>query len=310
MLEACFLSEARKGTTLLPPEPLSPRGDEHRREAGHYRVVDPWRSGVQRDRTNQFVRMRGTRGTATPKAAAAAARPSRRDGGGGDAQRAAAEELRRIYEEASQAQNTLASKLAQHNGVRQFSLEFSGERAPPLELRVLLPELEAAIDHLLDKLELSVERLKQLRPPAQQGPSAQALPAPSAAASSAEVVRDALERYVRDAHEAGRAASEQQRRQIQELTAASPLFAPAMSPVLNRRLSAALSKTGSPHSSRPSSPPGEEPLCDLQLPAAACGGGAPGGESGGDCGGTPRAVAGGCSSPGEHLKGAAPLPFS
>ncbi|CAE7604368.1 unnamed protein product [Symbiodinium natans] len=62
--------------------------------------------------------------------------------------------LAELYQQASQDIVSLASRLAQHNGLRQFSATFSN-RAPPLELRMLLPELEASIEQKLQ----SVKRL-------------------------------------------------------------------------------------------------------------------------------------------------------
>lgn len=63
-----------------------------------------------------------------------------------------AEELRQLYDKLAAGHTSLVSKLAQHNGLRQFSADFM-DRAPPPEWRALLPELEAAIRESLQELE-------------------------------------------------------------------------------------------------------------------------------------------------------------
>lgn len=105
----CMISETRKGRRRTPlPLPA--------------RVVVVQPGGVRRDRTSQLLRLRGTRAEPRPLHSCL---------------------LTEEYAEAAQVIASLATRLAQHNGLRQFSASFS-TRAPPLELRMLLPELEAA----------------------------------------------------------------------------------------------------------------------------------------------------------------------
>lgn len=130
-----------------------------------------------------------------------------------------------IHERVSVAHSSLASKLAQHNGLKQFGADFS-DRAPPLELRVLLPELEAAIEQLLDSLRALGTRLRLLAAPG--------------AGRHAEL-RGALLQRVADVRQESLATFDAQRNKVRELAAASPLLSPMIAPGLGRRLASAMS---------------------------------------------------------------------
>lgn len=138
------------------------------------------------------------------------------------------EELQSIYREASQVQNSLASQLAQHRGLLQFSTDFEN-RAPPLELRVLLPQLEATIEQLLETLQASIAALQTL----------------DLDGGSAEEVRDSLQGCLLRGLCESRETFDEQRMELRRGAAASPLFSPLTCPraVLGKRLAAAL---GSP----------------------------------------------------------------
>lgn len=146
------------------------------------------------------------------------------------------DEMQRIFEETSQAHTSLASKLAQHNGLRQFSADFTN-RVAPLELRLMLPELESSIDLLLDTLGCLDVRLKKLSMPT---------------SSPTHEVREAMRRQVHCICKEMTSTFDDQRSHLRKLAAASPLTSPCISPRLNKRLSAALR---SPPHSPPRSPP-------------------------------------------------------
>lgn len=218
-----------------PDSERSVHSDEH---AARLEAIEP-QSGVRRDRSALFRRMRATAAPQrrAPRGCHAEERCARTDGG---AENGAIEELARIYEEASQTHTWLVSKLAQHNGLRQFGADFTN-RAPPLELRMLLPELEVSIDQLLETLRTLGSRLQVLDLAA------------AGCGSIALQVRDAVSDYVAKAFEEARSTFEQQRKHLQELALASPLFSPKLYPVLGRKLAAAI---GSPSlsSTAPASP--------------------------------------------------------
>lgn len=157
------------------------------------------------------------------------------------------DDLRCIFEEVSQAHSSLASKLAQHNGLRQFSADFSS-RVAPLELRMLLPELETAIDKVLETLKQLDGRLQLLE---------------TTTSSRTHDLREAMRLQVRGICEERRRTFDDQRSHLRTLAAVSPLTSVRMSPAMNKRLSAALR---SPPQSPPQSPPRSPP----QSPRSRC----------------------------------------
>jgi len=184
--------------------------------------------GLRRDRTLLFRGLRAatstpTRGGCTPKR-------------GAGAWASAADELSKsmsqIYEEAAQAQASLASKLAQHRGTLQFGTDFR-DRAPPLELRMLLPHLETAIELLLGRLGALCEALRALE--VGEAP----------AGRQAAEVRDSLETQLCEGRAEARRCFEGQRADLRRLTAQSPLFSPALSPAMSEKLVAAFGSVGS-----------------------------------------------------------------
>lgn len=197
------------------------------------------RSGVRRDHSAQFLRMRAAK---LPRQAHLGCREDARPSARREpvAEDVATSELARIYEEASQVHTSLASKLAQHNGLKQFGADFA-HRAPPLEFRMLLPALEVSIDELLEALRSLSSRLQALDPVAVDG------------GSTVSQVRGAIADYVTKTCEQAEAAFGEQRKHLRELAAASPLFSPTICPVLGKKLAAAL---GSPSvlSTAPTSP--------------------------------------------------------
>jgi len=209
--------------------------------------------GVMRDRTIHFHRMRlSLREAERAKAESlvfARRRKSSRDAAElpGDSKTDLSEKLTRSFEEASQLHSSLASKLAQHNGLRQFGVDFVN-RAPPLELRMLLPDLEASIEKSLTTLEELRGKVLELQ---------------DVAAGRNHELCGALAQYVANIYEKSSEAFKEQCQHLQKLAVASPLFSPVLSPALTKRLSAAMK---SPASSRASSPgsttasPGVSPL--------------------------------------------------
>mmetsp|Transcript_2122 Transcript_2122/g.5229 ORF Transcript_2122/g.5229 Transcript_2122/m.5229 type:complete len:311 (+) Transcript_2122:154-1086(+) len=199
------------------------------------------RGGPRRDRTFQFARMRAGAQASRPEELgspcgersgcmleyASLSRPdsgandaactSTSDASGGDASLMA--ELHSIHQSASSAHTSLASKLAQHNGLRQFSIDFA-DRAPPLELRMLVPELVLSIEGLLRSLEQLVTRLQKLE---------------ASPASRCGRLQAALEQYVTGALNTARQTFEQQQLDMQARAAISPLFSPVLTPALGKR---------------------------------------------------------------------------
>lgn len=200
-------------------------------------------TGLRRDRSASFRRLRAA--GAPAKGAPWQQRPDRPTI---EAEKVS-QALKQLYEEASQARVSLASKLAQHSGMTQFSAEFA-DRAPPLELRILLPGLEGSIEQLLERLGLLGERLEALDlPAAGQAAALRAVLAASFASSCAEA----------------RASFEQQRSELRKLALQSPLFSPVTCPLLCEKLVAAMgarspaSTTASPGASGIwSTPPSSE----------------------------------------------------
>mmetsp|Transcript_72456 Transcript_72456/g.212327 ORF Transcript_72456/g.212327 Transcript_72456/m.212327 type:complete len:305 (+) Transcript_72456:77-991(+) len=205
-------------------------------------------SGARRDHTAQFSRMRAAMLHRRAHLAG-------QDGGRLSARTecptkdAVALEMARIYEEASQVHTSLASKLAQHNGLKQFGADFA-HRAPPLEFRIVLPALEVSIEELLETLRTLSGRLQALDLAAADG------------GATASQVRNAFADHLQATHEQAQAAFVEQHRHLRELAAASPLFSPTIGPVLGKKLAAAI---GSPSllSTAPTSP--DSPVEPLRL---------------------------------------------
>jgi hypothetical protein len=143
-----------------------------------------------------------------------------------------------IYEEASQLMASLHSKLAQHNGLRQFGVEFAG-RVPPLEQRMHVPIIEEAIEDVFGRINMLSRRVQLMDVPA---------------SSSSEQLKGNVRDYLAKAHDEAKTAFEEQRKHLRELAAASPLASPILFPKLNERLSQAMAMK-SPGLSSCSSPP-------------------------------------------------------
>mmetsp|Transcript_71479 Transcript_71479/g.209917 ORF Transcript_71479/g.209917 Transcript_71479/m.209917 type:complete len:590 (+) Transcript_71479:120-1889(+) len=133
-------------------------------------------------------------------------------------------EFAKIYEEASQACTSMACKLAQHHGICQFGAEFAN-RAPPLELRMLLPELEIAIERLFDQLDEMQSRVESVAFKTKTRDSA---------------IHQNVLAHVEASCRKLRASYEKQRTMLRELQVASPLTSPMISPALNKRLAATM----------------------------------------------------------------------
>mmetsp|Transcript_23995 Transcript_23995/g.53138 ORF Transcript_23995/g.53138 Transcript_23995/m.53138 type:complete len:307 (+) Transcript_23995:829-1749(+) len=235
----CFTSNERKGSWFgteedfdsgvesLPSTACSPRDLQQ--------DCDVLRGGVRRDRTMQLMRTRRS------------VRSQPRMPWVEEASEQKAE-LVRIHRDASHTHTSLESKLAQHNGLCQFGADFA-DRAPPLELRMLLPELEASIEQLFEHLSASISAIGRLSAPE---------------ASRRQTVHKALEQYMQQALQKTWSAFEQQRRQLRDLTAASPLFSPVMSPILRERLAVAIGSPCSTFSTfstpSPAAPQAQPPL--------------------------------------------------
>jgi len=130
-------------------------------------------------------------------------------------------QLSQQYAQASQDIASLASRLAQHNGLRQFSATFSS-RAPPLELRMLLPELEASIELLLTSLSNCLERIVEIEVPAE---------------SRLADLKDTVCHYLRSEYSDAQETFNEQRTHLRALKTASPLTSPMTIPVLPMKLS-------------------------------------------------------------------------
>lgn len=164
----------------------------------------------------------------------------------------------------------LFSKLAQHNGLRQFAVDFPS-RAPPLELRILVPELEISIKQVLDELELLEARLLRLE---------------SSLRQEQDILKPegihlrlccGLQKHFRRSLDEGRESFDEQRASLCKLALAAPLFAPTMPLALSKRLLVALSSPGGSAESTPSMssiwPGGSSPLLSpecISLRVSAC----------------------------------------
>mmetsp|Transcript_114766 Transcript_114766/g.325078 ORF Transcript_114766/g.325078 Transcript_114766/m.325078 type:complete len:288 (-) Transcript_114766:83-946(-) len=207
-------------------------------------AIELHEGGVRRDRTAQFMRLRAT---ASPKKRSRYPRLPAESG-----RDSTSLELRGIYEDVSRAQSSLASKLAQHNGLRQFGVDFAN-RVPPLELRMLLPELEASIAELLEALQRLIARLRALDLPA---------------SGRLRELCGNVGAHAARTYEESKAAFDQQKQHLEKLAIASPLFSPTLSPVLGKQLAAAMRSPprspGSPPTG-PTSPDHSRESFELEL---------------------------------------------
>ena len=113
---------------------------------------------------------------------------------------------------------------AQHNGLREFGLDF--QRAPPLEFLTMLPELESSIEGLHQLLaDLSTELGQVELPP------------------GFEALRASLVQYVAIFVAKTTETCQAQRKDLELLAGKSPLYS-AVCPLLLRRLSTATGSQG------------------------------------------------------------------
>lgn len=213
----CMTSETRKGRHLLSH---CSRQASQAKEAE--RLSDVERSalifklhgvGVRREKTSLLEKMR-----ASARQKRALPVPTGEDT---SASSSPGEKLSELYQRASQDISSLASRLAQHNGLRQFSATFSN-RAPPLELRMLLPELEASIEQQLQSLQSMSNEIAQLEFPDQ---------------SRMDELKGAVCSYLRSGLEDASVTFEEQRSHLRVLQAAAPLTSPMTMPVPAMKLS-------------------------------------------------------------------------
>jgi hypothetical protein len=178
---------------------------------------------VRRDRTLQFASLRSTARRFRPRQGPDPL-TARKEEEGFDS-----EPLHSVYQRVSRTHTSLLSKLAQHNGLLQFGMDF--HRAPPLEFLTMLPELESSIDGLHQFLaDVSTELARIELPPC------------------FEELRGSLVQHVEVITAKTTETFQAQRRDLELLAQKSPLYSPVC-PLLLKRLSAT---TGS--GSRGSSP--------------------------------------------------------
>eukprot|EP00439_Symbiodinium_sp_Y106_P076429 s615_g15.t1 len=208
----CMTSETRKGRHLL-----SHCSRQASQAAKEERLSDVERSalifqlhgmGVRRDKTSLLEKMRASASARQKRALPSAGEDT-------SASSSQSAQLSELYRQASQDIASLASRLAQHNGLRQFSATFSN-RAPPLELRMLLPELEASIEQQLQSLERNSIEIAQLEFPDH---------------SRMEELKRAVCSYLRSGLEDASITFEEQRSHLRVLQAAAPLTSPMTMPV-------------------------------------------------------------------------------
>lgn len=179
-------------------------------------------TGLRRDRTSMFTSMRSC---AFKAGAAPRKLPS-------PAAQEASFAISEFYEDAHQAQASLASKMAQHLGMVQFGTDFAG-RAPPMELRMMVPSLEEAIENLIDHLGTLIDQLQELDLPF---------------SGQASLLRATFEADFRNRLSESKTLFAQQCEKLRNLMASSPLLAPA-SPAFSEKLAAAVWSTCSTSSS-------------------------------------------------------------
>eukprot|EP00928_Gymnodinium_smaydae_P036878 TRINITY_DN25701_c0_g5_i1.p1 TRINITY_DN25701_c0_g5~~TRINITY_DN25701_c0_g5_i1.p1 ORF type:complete len:395 (-),score=109.97 TRINITY_DN25701_c0_g5_i1:137-1321(-) len=239
----CFSRPSKEVPTQLVPTAPAPHAPAP--------TVIVAANGVRRDRSAAFRRLRSDRSprlamrsrrAETPSFLALGA-PETKESGCNDA------EVTGIFEEASQIRSSLASKLAQHSGMLQFSTEFR-DRAPILELRLLLPGLELAIEQLLGRLLVLCDALRassaaaaDAEPRALSAPTSAAVAFESGSGARADRLRSALEASFRQSCEEAREVFAKQRQELRAAATASPLHSPLICPKVGERLAAAI---GSP----------------------------------------------------------------
>lgn len=200
-------------------------------------------TGLRRDRTHSFAGIR--------RARALAASPVHQRGGcsgfhvghplpegaGEDAEQQNLDDrsakLRKTYEEATHVRASLASKLAQHRGLMQFSADFV-HRAPPLELRMLLTPLEASIREQLKRLGALSEELSSFDLPGTE--------------QSTQLKANLRSFFETSSVEAEEAFGAQQSR-IRQQAALSPHYSPVICPITGAKLAKGFAR------SPPRSPP-------------------------------------------------------
>jgi len=186
-------------------------------------------AGLRRDRTTQLVKLRrmARERRRLDSSLSSGLQPAVSSGAVGPLAAAkagldeVASELQSIYEVAASVHTSLASKLAQHNGLCQFGASFS-HRAPPLELRLILPELEVSIEELLTSLKSALDSLAKLEVPHD---------------SRNETVRSRLDEHVKGVLESASSSFKEQREHLKVLAVSSPLYSPRLDPTLSISMS-------------------------------------------------------------------------
>jgi hypothetical protein len=182
--------------------------------ASALRCSMPVGPGVRRDCTRIFKTLRR----------------SGRLGAHGDASEMSAEGrfVSDIFGDFSLIRNSLASKLAQHNGFRQFGAEFAG-RVPPIEMRLMVNQLNEEIPLLLEELSKLIARLRS-----------------DSVAYPHQEIRCHLRSQIESTLCQNTECFDLQRKDLELQAVASPLTSPLMSPALCKRLvSAGVSTCGS-----------------------------------------------------------------
>jgi hypothetical protein len=182
-----------------------------------------------RNRTSAFIRLRKLH-SCQPAEARQAELP-------GSPVQETSDDLKNTYEQFLQVHSSLALKLGQHDGIKQFGLEFPS-RAPPFEYQMMLPELEASIESGLEKLHTLMNDLRRM-------------PLPSSTRSH-EVQANILA-WMSDLCAKEDDAYKQQVQEMRKVAKSSPKFSPVIHPMglFAKRLTAAmgsspvLSTTGS-----------------------------------------------------------------
>mmetsp|Transcript_32124 Transcript_32124/g.73496 ORF Transcript_32124/g.73496 Transcript_32124/m.73496 type:complete len:300 (-) Transcript_32124:13-912(-) len=233
----CILIDGRKGRCWgglggagkVEAEPADLALEPPQRDMSPFSDTTFLAAGLRRDRTPQLVKLRSmarerrrfdsSLGSAgQPVASSGTTIESNTDNEGLDE---VTSQLQSIYEVAASVHTSLASKLAQHNGLCQFGASFS-HRAPPLELRLILPELEVSIEELLASLRAAVDSLETLEVPC---------------GCRNEIVRSRLDEHVKAVLESASTSFKEQREHLKVLALSSPLHSPRLDPTLSMSMS-------------------------------------------------------------------------
>mmetsp|Transcript_11695 Transcript_11695/g.22253 ORF Transcript_11695/g.22253 Transcript_11695/m.22253 type:complete len:270 (+) Transcript_11695:88-897(+) len=206
----CMISEARKGRLSVQARKHSSEESTHAAAPEKSALVFQG-AGVRRDKTNQLEKIR----------ASAQGRQASNKGAQESSNSEDGQKFSDCYQRASLDLASLASRLAQHNGLRQFSVTFSS-RAPPLELRMLLPELEASIEHLLESLHDMIGQLAQMQFPFH---------------SRMGELQRTVGAYLDSAYTDVKNTFNEQRVHLRELRVVAPLTSPMTMPVPTRKFS-------------------------------------------------------------------------